>query len=95
MIEPGATEITSASPRLEPAEIFHELLVHRWYLSERAGAEVSLTDTARDYIDTVLTKKPDELIAADTDVAGSGATTFTGPAHHGSFSVVQRFTRSP
>src|SRR5205085_10749822 len=26
--------------RLEPAEVFHEVLVHRWFLSERAGAEV-------------------------------------------------------
>ncbi|MEJ7794299.1 MAG: DUF4032 domain-containing protein, partial [Nocardioides sp.] len=49
---------TDARGKLEPAEIFHELLVHRWYLSERAGAEVSLFDTARDYIDTVLTSKP-------------------------------------
>ena len=26
-----------ARGKLEPAEIFHELLVHRWYLSERTG----------------------------------------------------------
>ena len=55
---------TDARGKLEPAEIFHELLVHRWYLSERAGAEVSLFDTARDYIDTVLTSKPEEAVAA-------------------------------
>ncbi len=53
-----------ARGKLEPAEIFHELLVHRWYLSERAGAEVSLFDTARDYIDHVLTSKPEEAVAA-------------------------------
>jgi hypothetical protein len=52
-----------ARGKLEPAEIFHELLVHRWYLSERAGREVSLTDTARDYIATVLASKPDEAVA--------------------------------
>ena len=57
-----------ARGKLEPAEIYHEILVHRWYLSERAGHEVGIFETARDYIDTVLTKKPDELIAADTDV---------------------------
>lgn len=62
-----------ARGKLDPAEIFHEILVHRWYLSERAGHEVDIFETARDYIDNVLTKKPDELIAADTDVAGSGA----------------------
>jgi hypothetical protein len=53
-----------ARGKLEPAEIFHELLVHRWYLSERAGREVSLQDTARDYIDTVLASKPEEAVAA-------------------------------
>ena len=41
-----------ARGKLEPAEIFHEILVHRWYLSERAGHEIDLLETARDYIDT-------------------------------------------
>ncbi|HEY3529371.1 MAG TPA: DUF4032 domain-containing protein [Nocardioides sp.] len=54
-----------ARGKLEPAEIFHEILVHRWYLSERAGHEVDLFETARDYIDTVLKLKPDEQITAD------------------------------
>ena len=49
--------------KLEPAEIFHEILVHRWYLSEKAGAEVSIFDTARDYIDNVLVSRPDEALA--------------------------------
>ena len=50
--------------KLEGAEIFHEILVHRWYLSERAGHEVSIFDTARDYIDHVLKQRPDELVTA-------------------------------
>jgi hypothetical protein len=50
--------------RLEPAEVFHEVLVHRWFLSERAGREVDIFDTARDYIETVLVAKPDEALAA-------------------------------
>jgi hypothetical protein len=53
-----------ARGKLEPAEIFHEVLVHRWYLSERAGHEVDLFETARDYIDTVLAGKPEEAVAA-------------------------------
>ena len=56
-----------ARGKLEPAEIFHEILVHRWYVSERAGHEVELFDAARDYIATVLAQKPDELVAADDD----------------------------
>ena len=54
-----------ARGKLEPAELFHEILVHRWYLSERAGREIGIFETARDYIDTVLTEKPDELVAGD------------------------------
>jgi hypothetical protein len=48
--------------KLEPAEIFHELLVHRWLLSEKAGHEVDLFEVARDYIDTELTRRPDEAV---------------------------------
>jgi hypothetical protein len=54
-----------ARGKLEPAEIFHEILVHRWYLSEAAGHEIGIFDTARDYIDNVLTTKPDEVVTAD------------------------------
>jgi hypothetical protein len=49
--------------RLEPAQMFHEVLEHRWFLSERAGHEVDLFETARDYFDTVLTTKPVEALA--------------------------------
>jgi hypothetical protein len=54
-----------ARGKLEPAEIFHEILVHRWYLSERAGHEIGIFDTARDYIDNFLTQKPDERVTAE------------------------------
>ncbi len=54
-----------ARGKLEPAEIFHEILVHRWYLSERAGHEVDIFDAARDYIETVLMSKPEEKVAAE------------------------------
>ena len=49
-----------ARGKLEPAEVFHEVLVHRWYLSERAGREVDIFDTARDYLATILPGHPDE-----------------------------------
>ncbi|WP_121257881.1 DUF4032 domain-containing protein [Nocardioides ferulae] len=51
-----------ARGKLEPAQIFHEMLVHRWYLSESAGREVSTLDAVRSYIDTVLLKRPDEAV---------------------------------
>ena len=53
--------------RLEPAEIFHEMLEHRWYLSEQSGQEVDLVHTARDYIDGVLAQRPEELVTAADD----------------------------
>ena len=45
--------------KLEPAEIFHEILEHRWYLNEDSKTEIDLFETARDYVDEVLTTKPD------------------------------------
>lgn len=54
-----------ARGKLEPAEVFHEILVHRWYLSEHAGHEVDIFETARDYIDHFLVRKPDEKVASD------------------------------
>jgi len=45
--------------KLEPAEVFHEILEHRWYLNEGSATEIDLFETARDYVDEVLTTKPD------------------------------------
>ena len=53
--------------KLEPAEIFHEILVHRWFLSEEAGHEVDIFATARSYFATVLHDRPDEAITAPLD----------------------------
>jgi hypothetical protein len=44
--------------RLAPAEIFHEILEHRWYLSEEAGRDVGTTAAAQSYFDTVLPEVP-------------------------------------
>ncbi|MDP9820627.1 DUF4032 domain-containing protein [Nocardioides massiliensis] len=51
--------------RLEPAEVFHEILEHRWYLSERAGREVDIFDAARSYIDSELAQRPVEDAVTD------------------------------
>jgi hypothetical protein len=47
--------------RLEPAQIFHEVLEHRWFLSERAGRDVGTTAAARAYVETVLPRTPREV----------------------------------
>jgi hypothetical protein len=46
--------------KLEPAELFHEILEHRWYLSEEAGRDVGLEAAAASYADQVLRLAPDE-----------------------------------
>ncbi|GAB3249213.1 DUF4032 domain-containing protein [Nocardioides dilutus] len=53
-----------ARGKLEPAEVFHEILQHRWFLSEQRGAEVDTFEAAADYISNVLSTKPDEALAA-------------------------------
>ena len=46
--------------KLEPAEIFHEVLEHRWFHSEREGRDIGLVAAAKSYVATVLAHKPDE-----------------------------------
>jgi hypothetical protein len=54
--------------KLEPAEIYHEVLEHRWYLSERLGHDVGLMEAVHSYVDNVLVNKPDEaaILGVDT-----------------------------
>jgi hypothetical protein len=40
--------------RLAPAEVFHEILEHRWFLSEQAGTDVGTTAAAQAYIARIL-----------------------------------------
>jgi hypothetical protein len=58
--------------KLEDAQIFHEVLEHRWYLSEAAGHDVGLQDAVEDYVDTVLHDKPNEekLLTLNPDETG-------------------------
>ena len=47
--------------RLAPPEIFHEILEHRWYMSEAAGSDVGTSAAARSYFQTVLPDVPELL----------------------------------
>ena len=46
--------------KLEPAEVFHQLLEHRWYLSQAKGKSVPLAEALSSYIDNVLRHRRDE-----------------------------------
>jgi hypothetical protein len=50
--------------RLAPTEIFHEILEHRWYMSERAGVDVGTRAAAKSYFDRVLPEAPEPLEAS-------------------------------
>ena len=47
--------------RLDEVEIFHEILEHRWFLSEAAGRDIGTTAARNDYFARVLPKVPDDL----------------------------------
>jgi hypothetical protein len=51
---------TEYTGRLEPAELFHEVLEHRWYMSERQGGDVELIDAVRSYVSDILANRRDE-----------------------------------
>lgn len=54
--------------KLEPAELYHQVLEHRWLLSEEAGHDVGMKRAVRSYVDEVLKFQPDErtVVPADT-----------------------------
>jgi hypothetical protein len=54
--------------KLQPAEIFHQILEHRWFLSEKAGEDVGTEEAVLSYIDTVLPQAPDEQLVLEEPV---------------------------
>ncbi|MDO5727207.1 MAG: DUF4032 domain-containing protein [Bowdeniella nasicola] len=48
------------SRKLEPAEIFHEVLEHRWYMSEQQGRDVPTQEAVASYVANVLPNRADE-----------------------------------
>jgi hypothetical protein len=47
--------------RLAPAEVFHEVLEHRWFLSEKAQRDVGTAAAAKSYFAHVLPQTPKEV----------------------------------
>ncbi|MEZ3161647.1 DUF4032 domain-containing protein [Microbacterium sp. BWT-B31] len=48
--------------KLEPAEVFHQVLEHRWYMSQATERSVPLAEVLTSYIDGVLRHRRDEAI---------------------------------
>lgn len=53
--------------KLEPAEIFHELLEHRWFKSQEANRDLPMNEVVRTYVDEVLRHRPDEQAVLGLD----------------------------
>ena len=48
------------SGKLEPAEAVHEILEHRWYMSEKENRHIPLAEAVQSYIDSELRHRRDE-----------------------------------
>jgi len=46
--------------KLEPAQVFHELLDHRWFLSQQQRRDVPMPEATRSYVENILPGRPDE-----------------------------------
>jgi len=55
--------------KLEPAEVFHQVLEHRWYMSQARGRSTPLAEVLTSYVDEVLRHRRDEatLMGPPTD----------------------------
>jgi hypothetical protein len=52
----------------DAAELFHEALEHRWYLSQQAGEDVGMSAATTAYVDDVLRHEPDERAVLEQTV---------------------------
>jgi hypothetical protein len=63
--------ITAVPPelrgKLEPAEVYHQVLEHRWFLSEEAGHDVGMQEAVRSFVEEVLKYQPDERTVVPVD----------------------------
>jgi len=49
--------------RLPAAEVFHQVLEHRWFLSERAGKDVGIGEAVRSYVRSELpVRRPERVV---------------------------------
>ena len=60
--------------QIQPAQFFHEVLDHRWFMAERVGHDVSMQDAVTSYIKNVLPqyKMDKRVLAAINADADSG-----------------------
>ncbi|HVW90087.1 MAG TPA: DUF4032 domain-containing protein [Gaiellaceae bacterium] len=52
---------------LPAAEVFHQVLEHRWFLSEKAGKDVGIDEAVRSYVESELPMRRPERVVLETD----------------------------
>ncbi len=52
--------------RLPAAEVFHQVLEHRWFLSEQEKHDVGIEEALRSYLASELPSRPDERVIIDS-----------------------------
>jgi hypothetical protein len=67
--------------KLEPAELFHQILDHRWFISEQAGRDIPTEEAVASFVENILRHQRDERsflgpTSGDTDYV----VTPTGPS---------------
>lgn len=72
--------------KLEPAEIYHQVLEHRWYMSEEREGDVSMAQAVQNYVTNVLSNRRDEeaLIMPNT----TGSINLPDPVPTGTITVI-------
>jgi tRNA A-37 threonylcarbamoyl transferase component Bud32 len=66
VFEPAIAAVpTELYGKREAAEIYHEILEHRWYLCEAASCDISLAEAVESYVEEVLRHVPDERTVLD------------------------------
>ena len=65
--------------KLEPAQLYHEYLEHRWYMAQQAGHDVPREEALASYITNILQSKRDEAVLLEP--ASERSSTFNAASH--------------
>jgi hypothetical protein len=66
VFEPTIAKVPEAMwAALPAAEVFHQVLEHRWFLSEQEGKDVGIDEAVRAYVASVLPNKPAERVVIE------------------------------
>ena len=68
--------------KLEPAEVFHQVLEHRWYMSQQQSRDVQLNEAVRDYVDNVLSYRRDEEVVINPPTGSTTSIPVIGGDEH-------------